>query len=204
MEIQVQELIDKIKKDGINVATEESGRLKAEAEAEARRIIESAKKEADDIIMRGKQDAERSEKVGIAALEQASRNLLLAFRDEITSLLNKIINDSVRNNYNDDTLRAALPELLKAWAAKGTDNLAVILPENELSRLQGFFQERLAAELSQGVELRPNRKLSSGFRISNKDGSAYYDFSAEAVANLLSAYLNPKLAEIIKDSSKGI
>ena len=204
MEIQVQELIDKIKKDGINVATEESGRLKAEAEAEARRIVESAKKEADDIIMRGKQDAERSEKVGIAALEQASRNLLLAFRDEITSLLNKIINDSVRNNYNDDSLRAALPELLKAWAAKGTDNLAVILPENELSRLQGFFQERLAAELSQGVELRPNRKLSSGFRISNKDGSAYYDFSAEAVANLLSAYLNPKLAEIIKDSSKGI
>ena len=204
MEIQVQELIDKIKKDGINSATEEANRIKADADAEARRIIDSAKKEADDIISSGKQDAQRSEKVGIAALEQASRNLLLAFKDEIASLLNKIINDNVRANYNQDVLKAALPDLLKAWASKGGDNLAVILPESELSKLQSFFSEKLAAELSKGVELKPNRKLTYGFHISNKEGSAYYDFSAEGVANLLSAYLNPRLSEILKESAKGI
>ena len=204
MEIQVQELIDKIKKDGINTATEEANRIKADAETEARRIVESARKEADNIITRGKQDAERSEKVGVAALEQASRNLLLAFRDEVASLLNRIINDNVRANYNDDALRAALPDLLKAWAAKGNDNLAVILPEDALSRLKSFFSEKLASELSKGVELRPNRKLTCGFHISNRDGSAYYDFSAEGVSNLLSAYLNPRLSEILKESAKGI
>ena len=59
MEIQVQELIDKIKKDGISAATEEASRIKAEAESEAQRIIENAKKEAADIIARGQQDSER-------------------------------------------------------------------------------------------------------------------------------------------------
>jgi len=48
------------------------------------------------------------------------------------------------------------------------------------------------------VELKSNRKLASGFRISNKEGSVYYDFSSEAVAKQLSAYLNPKLAELLK------
>jgi len=203
MEIQVQELIDKIKKDGIKIAAEEAGKIKAEAEAEARRIVDAAKKEADDLISRGKQDADRFEKAGIAALQQASRNLVLAFRDEIQALLNRIIANNVSGNYNDDVLKNALPELLKAWASKGGDNLAVILPEGELSRLQGFFNEKLSNELSKGVELKSNRKLTSGFRISNKEGSVYYDFSSEAVAELLAAYLNPKLAEILKESTKG-
>ena len=203
MEIQVQELIDKIKKDGIKAATEEANKIKAEAANEAQRILESAKKEADDIISRGKQDAERSEKAGIAALEQASRNLVLAFRDEIQALLDRIVKDNVSASYSEDVLKTALPELLKSWAAKGSDDLAVVLPEGDLSKLQGFFNDKLKNELNKGIELKSNRKLTSGFRISNKDGSAYYDFSSEAVAQLLSAYLNPKLAALLKDSVKG-
>jgi len=203
MEIQVQELIDKIKKDGIKAATDEANRIKAEAEAEGRRILEAAKKEADALITRGREDAQRSEKAGIAALEQASRNLVLAFKDEVQALLNRIVSDSVNSSYNDDVLKAALPDLIKSWAGKETDDLSVILPENELGRLQGFFKEKLASELSKGIELKSSRKLPSGFRISNRDGSAYYDFSSEAVADLLSTYLNPKLADLLKVASKG-
>jgi len=203
MEIQVQELIDKIKKDGIGSASQEASRIKSEAEAEARRIVEAAKKEADEIISRGKQDAERSEKAGIAALEQASRNLVLVFKDEIQGLLDRIIGEHVSTHYNDDVLKAAMPEMLKKWAEKGGNDLSIILPESELEKIKGFFSEKLTGELWKGVELKSNRKLTSGFRISNRDGSVYYDFSAEAVTNLLSAYLNPKLAEILKTSAKG-
>jgi len=204
MEIQVQELIDKIKRDGVDTATEQAGRIRADAEAEARRIVEAAQREAADIINRGKQDSERSEKAGIAALEQASRNLILVFRDEVQSLLNRIVGRHVSAQYNDDVLKNVLPDLLKKWAEKGSDNLALVLPEGELSRLEGFLNEKLADEFKKGVELKSDRKLTSGFRISNKEGSVSYDFSAEAVASLLCAYLNPKLAEIIKNSSKGI
>jgi len=204
MDIQVQELIDKIKKDGIETASQEAVRIKAEAETEAKRIIGAAKKEADDIVALGKQDAERFEKAGVAALEQASRNLVLAFKDEVQVLLNKIVESRIADSYNSEVLKETLPQLLKFWVEKGSDNLAVILPENELSRIQGFFNENLNNEFLKGVELKSNRKLSSGFHISNREGSIYYDFSSEAVAGLLSAYLNPKLAEIMKNSaSKG-
>ena len=202
MDIQVQELIDKIKKDGIETASQEAARIKTEAEAEAVRIVENARKEAHEIIRQGRQDAERSGKAGIAALEQASRNLILSFREEIQALLNKLVTAHVAAVYNEDVLKAALPNLLKSWAEKDTDNLSVILPENELSKIQSFFGEKLTKELLKGVELKPSRKLSSGFHISNKEGSVYYDFSAEAVAQLLSSYLNPKLAEILKNTSK--
>jgi V/A-type H+-transporting ATPase subunit E len=204
MEIQVQELIDKIKKDGVETASQEAAKIREEAQSEGHRIVALAKKEAEGIIERGTQDVERSFKAGTAALEQASRNLILAFKDEVQALLNRIVAEKVSANYNDDVIKAVLPDLLKKWVEKEDGSLSVILPENELQNIQNFFNEKLTGELYKGVELKSSRKFSSGFRISNKEGSVYYDFSAEAVAQMLSSYLNPKLAEIIKTSAKGM
>jgi len=204
MEIQLQELIDKIKKDGIESASEEASRLKSQAEAEAKRIVEAAKKEAGDIVAKAKVDADRFEKAGVAAIGQASRNLVLAFKTEIQTVLDKIVAQETVGAYNADVFKAALPEILKNWVAKGSDSLDLLLPEAQLSPLEGFFREKLAAELKKGIELKADRNLGAGFRIANRDGSAYYDFSAEAVADLLSAYLNPRLAEIVKTQAKDL
>ena len=202
MDIQVQELIDKIKKDGIEAASGEAARIKDEAETEAKRIVDAANKEAREIIDRGKADAERYEKAGITALEQASRNLILSFRDEIQKLLDRIVVREISASYGDDVLKATLPDLIKSWAAKDGNSLTLILPDAELNRLEDYFTEKLAAELKKGLELKSDRNLGTGFRIANKDGSAYYDFSADSVAELLSAYLNPRLGEILKNPVK--
>ena len=204
MDIQVQELINKIKRDGIETASEEAAKIKLEAETEAKQIVEAARKEAAEIVAKGKKDAERAEKAGLAALEQASRNLVLVFKGEIEALLDQVIKTQLGASYNTDVLKAVLPDLLKAWGTKSTDSLAVLLPEASLKKLQGYFKEKLASELKRGLELRSDRNLAVGFRIANKDGSAYYDFSADSVAEMLSAYLNPHLAEILKSSAKDI
>ena len=209
MEIQVQELIDRIKKDGIESASEESARIKREAEAEAAKIIAAAQREAADITSRGKADAERSEKAGIAALEQASRNLVLAFRKEIEVLLDKLVVQGVSAAYSGETLKGILPELLKAWVSKtGSASVDLLISEADFGKLKAWAEGALSSELKNGLELKSDRNLGAGFRIANKDGSAYYDFSAESVAEQLSAYLNPHLSGILKTAgaagSKGM
>jgi V/A-type H+-transporting ATPase subunit E len=204
MDVQLQELIDKIKKDGIESASFDAARIKEQAEAEAKRIVEVARKDADLITAKAKADAERSEKAAIAAVEQASRNLVLAFRQEIEHLLVAIVGRETAAAYGDDALKVAVPEIVKAWAARGEDSVNLLLPAAELSRLEAFFKDKLAAELKKGVELKVERNIGAGFRIAAKDGSAYYDFSAAAVAELLSAYLNPRLAETLKAAVKGM
>jgi len=199
MEIQLQELIDKIKKDGIESASAEAVKIKSEAEAEAAQILKKAQKEAADILSKGKTDAERAEKVGKAALEQAARNLMLVFKVEIQGLLDKIIAQATASAYSEGALKAILPDLLRAWISKnGSDSIDLLLSEGDLEKLRSWATGALAAELKKGLELKSNRNLGAGFRIANKDGSAYYDFSAEAVTELLSAYLNPQLAELLK------
>ncbi|MDR2071732.1 MAG: V-type ATP synthase subunit E [Treponema sp.] len=203
MEIQLQELIDKIKREGIDSAAEDASRLKTQAEDEAKRIVAAARKEAEEIIARAKADAERTEKAGIAAVGQASRNVVLAFKTEIQAILDRIIVRETASSLGDDALKSLLPDILKGWAA-GTDALDLILSEAQLNSLAAYFTDKLAAELKKGLELKFDRNLDAGFRIASKDGSAYYDFSAESVAELLSAYLNPRLAETLKDAAKGL
>ena len=203
MEIQLQELIDKIKKEGIETASKEAKQLKQDAEEENQRLLEAAKKEAAGIVERAKQEAERMEKTGVAALEQASRNLVLVFKAQIQELLGKLVADAVSESYSIDVIKVLLPELIRNWAIKNTDSLSVLLPENDLKKLDNAFKAKLAATLKGGVELKLDKNISCGFRVAEKDGSAFYDFSEEAVAQLLFAYLSPKLAETIKNTVKG-
>jgi V/A-type H+-transporting ATPase subunit E len=129
---------------------------------------------------------------------------VLAFKTEIQAMLDKLVAQELAASYSDNTLKAVLPEIVKGWAAGGADSLSLILPEARLKELAAFFQEKLSSELKKGLELKSDRNLGAGFRIANKDGSAYYDFSAESVAELLSAYLNPRLAEILQTQAKGM
>jgi len=207
VDIQVQELIDRIRKDGIDSATEEAAGIKSAASAEAARILDSARKEAAGIVDAAKRDAERSEKAGIAALEQASRNLLLVFKDEVQALLDKIVAREVDSAYDGEVLKKTLPEVISSWGKKGTasgaESLDLLIGEETLGRLRAFMEDKLASELKAGLELKPDTGLSSGFRIANRDGSAYYDFSGESVAAMLCAYLNPRLAGIMASAAKG-
>ncbi|MDR3325476.1 MAG: V-type ATP synthase subunit E [Spirochaetaceae bacterium] len=203
MDIQLQELIEKIKKEGIESANDAALKIKSDAEAEAKGIVDAAKKEADAAAAKGKVDAERFEKAGVAAVEQASRNLVLAFKSEIEGLLGKIVSKEIAKTYNDDVLKAVIPEVIKGWLA-GKGAVDVILDEARLSSLKSWSASALAAEIAAGVELKAGRSVGGGFRIGEKDGSAYYDFSASAVAEALADYLNPQLAEILKESAKGL
>ena len=202
MDIQLNELIEKIKKEGIESAQAGAAKLRSEAEAEAKKILEDAKQEAEAIVKRAKEDADRSEKAGVAALEQASRNLILAFKGEIQGILDSIIAESVSSSYSTDVIKGILPDLVKNWAVKNTDSLTVLLSENDVKKLDDAFKVNLASTLKGGVEIKVGKNLDAGFHIVEKDGSAFYDFSAEAVAKMLSAYLNSKLAEILKNVEK--
>ena len=197
MDIQLNELIEKIKKDGIASAKAEAGIVIADAQAEANRIIEAAKLEADAISARAKADAARSEKACVAAIEQAYRDLTLAFKSGLQRLLDSLTVKTVASAYTADIIKAILPDLIKSWAEKGSDSLTVVLSKGDLEKLDSAFISMLASTLRGGVEIKAVKKLDSGFRIIEKDGSAFYDFSAESIAIMLSAYLNPKLVEIL-------
>lgn len=199
MDVQLQELIDKIKKDGVTAAKASAEEIISEAEESAKKIVSDAKSQAEKIIKDAKAETERMEKASEDAIKQAGRNLIISFRDSITSELSAIVQAETAVAYSNDLLLKLIPETVKAW---GTNNdakdVSVLLSEKSLKELETGLRAALKAEIAKGLELKADKTLSAGFRIGINNGQAYYDYSAEAVSDLFSAYLNPRTAAIMK------
>lgn len=204
MDVQLQELIDKIKKDGVAAAEEQASKIIQEAEQKADEIKKAAKQEAEDIIKASKAETERMEKASNEAITQAGRNMLLSFKDSLISELDLLIQKETENVLSKDVLSKLIPEIVKEWCKNNdASELSVLLKESDLKLLESAFTKELKDEISKGIEIKPDKTLSSGFRIGVKNGAAYYDYSAESLAEMFSEYLNPKIAGLLKDAAKG-
>lgn len=203
MDIQLQELIDKIKSDGVASAENEAKRIVAEAEAKAQSIVNDAQKKADALIQSAKTENSRMEKASIDAIRQAGRNVLISFRDSIIAQLDAIIKKDTASALSSEVLKTLIPELLKKWlASEDASSLSVLLSEKDLQSVQSSLSASLKAEISKGLVLKSSDSVSDGFRIGIKNGEAYYDFSSESVASLFSSYLNPQTAKIMKEAAR--
>ncbi len=204
MDFQLQELIDKIKKDGISSAEEAAAQITANAEKKAASIVEEAQKKSDDMIKNAKSEIARLEKASEDAVTQACRNMLISFRDSLVAELDGLIQSETAKSYSSDLMKNLIPETVKAWSKNAdASELSVLLSEKDLKSLEGELKAALKAEIAKGLEIKPDRTLSAGFRISIKNGAAFYDYSAESVADLFSAYLNPRVAAVMKEAAKG-
>jgi V/A-type H+-transporting ATPase subunit E len=204
MDVQLQELIDKIKKDGVAAAEKKAADIISTAEANAEKIISDAKAQAEEIKKEAKLETERMEKASEEAIVQAGRNMLLTFKDSLINELDSLVQKETETAFSKDLMEKLVPETVKAWV-KNTDasELSVLLSEKDLKTLESAFTSKLQAEIAQGLEIKADKSLSTGFRIGVKNGAAFYDYSAETLAEMFAAYLNPKVAALLKESAKG-
>ena len=203
MDTQVEELIDRIKRDGVAAAENSASKTISEAQKEAEKIISNAKAEADKIIRQSKDETERLQKSGEDDIRQAGRNLLIAFRDSIQKELSTLVNSEVSSVYSKDMLVKLVPEVIKEWVKNtSAEDVSVLLNEKDLKQVEDGLKAALKAEISKGLTLGVDNSVAAGFRIGVKDGAAFYDYSADSVAELFSSYLNPRIAKLMKEASK--
>jgi V/A-type H+-transporting ATPase subunit E len=201
MEIQLKELIDQIKKDGVEAAESEAQAILKAANDEAEKIILSAKAEAKRILQEAKKENERMVKSSEDAIRQAGRNLLISFRESVTRELKAIVSENVTAAYSSKAFAELIISVVENWSNKpDAEDIAVILNTQDLNKLEETLLAVLKEKMLKGITLKANDNFDGGFRIAVKGGSAYYDYSAEAVVDMLSNYLSPKVTELLKEA----
>ena len=201
MEIQLQELIDQIKKDGVVAAENEAEAILASAKAEAEKIVADAHAQADKILADAKAETDRMTKSSEDAIKQAGRNLLISFRESVSRELNALVGENVNSVYSSDAFSALIIKVVENWANNpDTDDVAVILNADDLKALHDTVVAGLKDKLSKGVTLKASDNFDGGFRIAVSGGNAYYDYSAEAVVDMLSNYLSPRVKALLKEA----
>lgn len=198
MEIQLSELIEQIKKDGVAVAENESNAIVETAKEKAEKIIADAEKKAEEIIAKANAENERIVKAGEDSIRQAGRNLLISFRESVNKELDAIVGEKVSAVYSADELSTIIAEVVKA--SPKSDDIAVLLNTKDLEKFEKSIIAALKAQMLEGITLKPDDNFMGGFRIEVDGGTVYYDYSANAVTEMLSAYLSPKVTALMKEA----
>ena len=135
------------------------------------------------------------------AIRQAGRNLLISFRESVARELKAIVSENVTAVYSSEALAQLIINAVESWASKpDAENISVILNGETIESLQETLLAGLKERMLKGVTLKANDNFDGGFRIAVNNGGAYYDYSTEAVVDMLSTYLSPKVTALLKEA----
>lgn len=180
MELQIQDLVSSIRKDGIEAANAEAEAIISEAKKKAEMIIADAKAEAKNIQETSEKEISILKESAALSAEQAKRDAMLAFKNEVQAEFEKILSAKIKNNLSD----AALGKLIQAVVAdEDVQNYSV-----EVAEVSDSLKAELAEEIKNGLEIKPTKSVRAGFRLAAKDGSGYFDCSDEEIMQMLMPY----------------
>jgi V/A-type H+/Na+-transporting ATPase subunit E len=200
MDVQLKELIDKIKTEGVGEADAKAKQIIDDAEHQSAEIIQRAKKEAEDIVSKAKTEAAQFENASKEAVRQAGRDLILNIKRTLTKLFDSIIKNETSIAMSEEVLKDVIPKILSSWEPGSDKGIDLLLSSDDAKNLEKALLGKLSSELKGGVEIKPHAGIKAGFRISVKDGDSYYDFTDEGISENLIQHLNPVLSKIISES----
>ena len=177
MELQIQDLVSSIRKEGVDAAHAQAESIVAQAKEQAAAIIAEAQAEAERIEAKAKSEIDVMKDGAKVSAEHARRDAMLSFKDAVQAEFEKILAADVNKTVKDETLakliRAALNE------ENPTDYAA------EVAEVSEGLKGELAQEIQKGLEIRITSGVRSGFRLAAKDGSGYFDCSDEEITKML-------------------
>ncbi len=198
---KLQQLTDKLFKEGLEKGRAQAEQLIEQARAEADKMLADARAEADAIRHRAQTEAEDVRKNSMTEISLAGKQALAKIKSEIgAAIVAKAVKEPIHQASLDPAfVKEMLVAVARNWngASAGKVTLEALLPQAERERLDKSF-EGVAKELAAaGVEVNWSPSLRSGFRVGQKGGGYYISFTDEDFDALLGGYLREKVAKLL-------
>ena len=195
MENKIQELTDKIYREGVAKGNEEAQRLVSNAREEAAKILEDARKEAEAIVTAARKTATETAENTQAEIKLFAGQAVNALKTEVASLLtNQVVTDAVKGFVADkDYLNKFIVSLATQWVA----NEEIVISTSDAEGLKKYFAANAKSLLDKGVKVEQVNGNKTLFSIAPADGSYKVNFGEEEFENYFKDFLRPQLVEML-------
>jgi V/A-type H+-transporting ATPase subunit E len=200
MSEDIKSLIEKINREGVQAAEAKASQIEEQAERQAEEILAKARKEAERLLAAAGEKFKLMEGKQRQMLSQAGRDFLLSLRKEIAASIERLILQDVRQALGPEALHKILAEVIKNYGGQQKSEAVVLLRPEDADVLQQHYLAKLKEETKKGIILKPSGEISGGFTISFDAGRSQFDFTDQALADYIGAYLKPQLNEILKQA----
>ena len=188
---ELQSLIEKINRDGVEKANAEAERIVSAAKDQGAALLKSAKDEADRLAAEAAQKADESAAHAHETMKQAARDAIISVQETVQQALEKLLTTDVE---------AALADPATATAVVG-DAVRELVGTGEVTagpKIAAALKAQLASQPNFTVVL--DETLGAGFTVKLDGGRVEYDFTAATLAAELAKRLRPDLAKLMAEA----
>lgn len=185
----LQSLLEKINRDGVEKAEAAAKKIIEEAKAKAEHLVSEAKAEAAKAKAEAEKAAEDYAVRAAETVKQGARDTILKIESSVTTMLEKLLVKDVEAALADEaTVKALVTEAIHGV----TGAAEVTVP----SKLAEALKAQLAAAGS--ITVVTDDTLGTGFSVKTDGGRIESAFTAPVIAAELAKRLRPDLAKLLK------
>ncbi|VGO13779.1 hypothetical protein PDESU_02336 [Pontiella desulfatans] len=189
---ELKHLIEQIQKEGVEKANKEADSIISKAKEKAAKIVAEAETKAQETLKRAETESAAFAERSVKTLEQAARDLLITVGQGCEKVVTATLGKEVDSALSTDVLGKMIADVVK----QGKDGATVTVSESDKAGLTALCAG-IAKESGKTVELEASSEILSGFKVVFEGQNASLDYTGEAVAAALAAFLRPELAKTV-------
>lgn len=196
---ELQHLIERIQREAVDTAERKAAEIVSKAKQEASAIATQAEQQAKARLEKADRDAEQYTERSLQTLKQASRDVLITVGQGVENIVSSLATQATNAALNPDTVQAMLVKLAEGYMnnAHREHGIEMLVSPQDQAALLNYFKANYAAQLKQGLSIKGDERILKGFKVSLAGGRVTHDFTPEAIAEALSNFLRPHLAEVV-------
>ncbi len=195
MDSKIQELTDKIYREGVEKGNTEAAKIVSEAEAKRAELIKQAKAEAEQILSDAQKKSVDMEAKTKSELQMYASQMRESLKSEIADqLTGQIVSSNVKAAIADpDFVRQLILNLAKNWHV----GEQIVIGTADAEALTAYFAANAKDLLDKQVKIEEVGGKPADFTISPVNGAYKVMFGEEQFINLFKSFLRPKLVEML-------
>jgi V/A-type H+-transporting ATPase subunit E len=195
MDTKIQELTDKIYREGVEKGKEEAARIITGANEQRQIMLQEAKAEAQSIIATAEKQAATLKKNAEAELKLFAARFVEGIKSEIANLVtDKIIASNVSPLAQDTAfMQKIVLEIAQKWDA----DKGLTVQTNDAASLIEYFKANAKYLLDRGIRIEQVNGKPQSFTIAPADNSYKIAFGEEEFTAFFKEYLRPQLSALL-------
>ncbi|MBR2154280.1 MAG: hypothetical protein IJ901_06660 [Bacteroidaceae bacterium] len=195
MEGKIQELTEKLLREGVERGNAEAEKIIAQAKEQAAQIVAEAQAAAGEVEQAAQKNVKAQQQNMQAEVKMYAAQALEALKSEVANVVgDKIVKEAAGAVTADkDFMNQFILKLAEKWGA-GED---IVISTADAAGLKAFFAQKAKALLDKGVKIEEVNGQKAQFTIQPADGSYKVNFGAAEFEQYFKNFLRPQLVEMI-------
>ena len=192
---KIQELTEKILREGVEKGQAEADRIIQQAKEQAEKILQDARQQAQEITVQAQKKAAETAENTRSELKMYTGQAMSALKSEVTNVLTDgVVKEAVKG-------LAASPDFLGqfavALAEKWSADEPVVISSSEADSLKAYFAAKAKALLDKGITINKVNGKDTLLTIAPADGSYKVNFGKDEFETYFKNFLRPQLIEML-------